>query len=188
MLQDIKIGINQPYLFPYQGYFDLIAAVDKFVVLDDAKYMKAHWVNRNYFPGLFTFQLKKHSDYAQIRECYFFDIEDDKRRFRRKFRLKADKYLDLLFQEDNLAVNNTRTLEMICRDLGVTTPFFYASEIPHGKFIHGILDIVRALDGNVYVNLPGGKFLYNQNQFGEIKLEFIETVIGPSVLCEICET
>jgi hypothetical protein len=37
----------QPYLFPYIGYFQLIAASDLFVVYDDVQYMKGGWVNRN---------------------------------------------------------------------------------------------------------------------------------------------
>ncbi len=41
------IAIMQPYLFPYYGYFQLIDAVDKFVIYDDVNYIKKGWVNRN---------------------------------------------------------------------------------------------------------------------------------------------
>ena len=37
----------QPYFFPYIGYFQLIAAVDLFVVYDNIKYTKKGWINRN---------------------------------------------------------------------------------------------------------------------------------------------
>ncbi len=176
----MKIGINQPYLFPYKGYFDLIKAVDKFVIYDDAKYMKGSWINRNYFPDLFTFRLKKHSDYAKINECYFYDIEEDKKHFPIK-----SKYVDLLSQTDNIALNCTKTLRAICDDLKINTPFYFSSDIPHGKFVEGIIDIVRALHGDTYMNLPNGKKLYNQDMFGDIKLEFIETNPGVSILCEL---
>src|SRR3990167_9933746 len=73
----VKIACHQPYLFPYFGYFKLIKSVDKFVIYDDAKWMKQSWINRNYFPELFTFRVKNHSDYAKINECYFFEIEED---------------------------------------------------------------------------------------------------------------
>lgn len=43
-----KIGIMQPYFFPYIGYFQLINAVDKYVVYDDVNYIKRGWANRNY--------------------------------------------------------------------------------------------------------------------------------------------
>ncbi len=173
----------QPYLFPYKGYFDLIRSVDKFVIADDYKYIKGGWINRNYFPHLFTFRLKKHSDHAKINECYFFDIEDDIKKFKRQTKLQADRFLNGLKQEYTLSHNIALTLQGICQALDIKTPFCFSSQIPHGKFVQGILDITKALDGDTYVNLPGGKALYNQDQFGDIKLEFIETTPGPSILC-----
>ena len=37
--QCMKIAIMQPYLFPYIGYWQLINAVDEFVLLDDVNYI-----------------------------------------------------------------------------------------------------------------------------------------------------
>ena len=37
----------QPYLYPYIGYFQLVHAVDEFVIFDDVQYIKRGWVNRN---------------------------------------------------------------------------------------------------------------------------------------------
>lgn len=181
----MRIGIMQPYLFPYRGYFDLIASVDKFVILDDVQYITRGWINRNYFPKLFTFRLAKHSGRAKINECHFYNIEEDKERFKKATKLNADKYLEPLRQEINLALNISYTLRMICDDLGISTPFYFSSDFSHGKFVEGLLDIVKALGGNTYVNLPGGKILYTQSQFGNIKLEFIETKPGNSILCSL---
>lgn len=182
----MKIGCHQPYLFPYSGYFKLIKSVDKFVIYDDAKWMQQSWINRNYFPGLFTFRMKKHSDYAKIKDCFFFDIEADKKEFKRIFpKLKVDKYFNALHQELNVADNCARTLRMICDTLGINTPFYYSSDIPHRNFSDGIVDMVKALGGDTYINAPGGKQLYTQEMFGDIKLEFIETTTAPSILTEL---
>ena len=43
----MKLAIMQPYFLPYIGYFQLIAAVDTFVLYDNIKYTKKGWVNRN---------------------------------------------------------------------------------------------------------------------------------------------
>ncbi len=43
----MKLAIMQPYFLPYIGYFQLIAAVDIFVVYDRIKYTKKGWINRN---------------------------------------------------------------------------------------------------------------------------------------------
>jgi len=44
----MKLAIMQPYLFPYIGYFQLIHAVDSFVVYDDVNFIKGGWINRNF--------------------------------------------------------------------------------------------------------------------------------------------
>lgn len=41
------LGIMQPYFFPYAGHFQLIAAVDRWVVFDIVKYNRKSWMNRN---------------------------------------------------------------------------------------------------------------------------------------------
>jgi hypothetical protein len=146
--------------------------------------MKATWINRNNFPDPFTFRLKKHSDYAKINECYFYDIEADKKEFKNRFKV-GHKYLDLLNQKDNIAKNIERTTREICKDLWIETPIYRSSDIPHRKWVGGILDMVRYLGGDTYVNAPGGRSLYSQDMFEDIKLEFIDTVVGPSILCEL---
>ncbi len=180
----MKVAINQPYLLPYKNYFNLIASADKFVVYDDAQYIKGGWINKNYFPELFTFRLKKHSAFAKINECYFLNIDEDRKRFRDKFGFEED-YLSWLQQDLNLADNIEITLRAICSDLGIKTPIFRSSYIKHEKSVQGLLDIIKTLGGDTYLNLPGGKSLYTQEMFGDIKLEFMEPRPGPSILCEL---
>ena len=60
----MKLGIMQPYFFPYIGYFQLLNAVDAFVVYDNIEYSKKGWFNRNRIldkghDRLFTITLKK---------------------------------------------------------------------------------------------------------------------------------
>lgn len=181
----MKIAIHQPYLFPYRGYFELIAAVDKFVVADNYQYIKGGYINRNFFPELFTFRLEKHSNYNNINEIYFKDIESDKKEFKRKTKLDVDEYLKPLQQSYNLSYNIVLTIQKICRKLGINTPFYFASQIPHGKADQGIRDIVTALNGDTYVNAPGGRQLYTQKMFPNFKLKFIKTKPNPSILCEL---
>ena len=42
-----RMASMQPYLFPYLGYWQLIAAVDCFELYDEAQYIDRGWVNRN---------------------------------------------------------------------------------------------------------------------------------------------
>ena len=63
----------QPYFFPYVGYFQLIGAVDLFIVYDNAKYTKKGWINRNRMlkngkEALFSLPLKSGSDSLDVCE------------------------------------------------------------------------------------------------------------------------
>ena len=67
------IAIMQPYFLPYIGYFQLISAVDQFVIYDNIKYTKKSWVNRNRFlqndkDAMFSLPLKRDSDSLDVRE------------------------------------------------------------------------------------------------------------------------
>lgn len=42
-----KVAILQSNYIPWKGYFDLIAAVDEFILYDDMQYTKRDWRNRN---------------------------------------------------------------------------------------------------------------------------------------------
>ena len=69
----MKIAIMQPYFFPYLGYWQLISAVDRFIVFDDVNYIKKGWINRNRIllngkDHLFTLPLKGASQNKLINE------------------------------------------------------------------------------------------------------------------------
>ena len=43
----MKLGIMQPYFFPYLGYFSLIQACDKFIIFDTPQFIRRGWIERN---------------------------------------------------------------------------------------------------------------------------------------------
>lgn len=48
----MKLACMQPYFLPYIGYFQLIQAVDTFILYDRVKYQKNGWMHRNRLLGL----------------------------------------------------------------------------------------------------------------------------------------
>ena len=42
-----KVAILQSNYIPWKGYFDMIAAVDEFILYDDTQYTRHVWRNRN---------------------------------------------------------------------------------------------------------------------------------------------
>lgn len=43
----MKIGIMQPYFFPYLGYFSLIKHTDRFILFDTVQFIRHGWIERN---------------------------------------------------------------------------------------------------------------------------------------------
>jgi hypothetical protein len=76
---NMKIGIMQPYFFPYIGYFQLINYVDEFVIYDNIKYTKKGWINRNRIlvngkDVYISLPLKKDKDSLNVDERFLSDI------------------------------------------------------------------------------------------------------------------
>ena len=46
-----KVAVCQSNYIPWKGYFDMIAAVSHFIILDDVQYTKNDWRNRNIIKG-----------------------------------------------------------------------------------------------------------------------------------------
>ncbi|MCK9380265.1 MAG: WbqC family protein [Sulfuritalea sp.] len=47
VLHNKKVAILQSNYIPWKGYFDIIAAVDEFILFDDMQYTRRDWRNRN---------------------------------------------------------------------------------------------------------------------------------------------
>ena len=43
----MKLAIMQPYFMPYLGYFQAIAAVDKYILYDQVTFIRKGWINKN---------------------------------------------------------------------------------------------------------------------------------------------
>ena len=97
----MKLGIMQPYFLPYIGYWQLLSAVDVFVVYDNIKYTKKGWINRNRFlvngqPKLFTIPLRKDSDMLDVDRR---SLANDFRRDKLIHQLESSYHKAPFFQE-----------------------------------------------------------------------------------------
>ncbi|MCC9602035.1 WbqC family protein [Stieleria sp. JC731] len=190
-----RIGIMQPYFFPYVGYYQLISAVDAFVVYDNLKYTKKGWINRNrYLEGgrdvTFTIPLQKGSDELHINQRFVADNFDRLKLVRRVGQAyrKAPNYDStiLLFEK---AVMNRKTnlfdfifdsLLLLVEHLDLKTELIRSSEIAIDHQLRSqdkVIAICRALDATTYINAIGGQTLYASETFRQhgMDLRFIRS-------------
>ncbi len=195
----MKIAIMQPYFLPYIGYFQLIGAVDKFVIYDSVEYTKKGWVNRNRLlrnsePATFTLPLKKGSDYLNIDQRELsgdFDRGKMLSQFEGAYR-KAAQFRNILpvlqdifsFEGTNLFKFIHHSLIRCCGYLGIETPILIASELEgpsHGKGLDRVLGLCDLLEADCYVNPVGGQELYRPSVFRAkgLDLRFLKSRIEP---------
>jgi hypothetical protein len=179
----MRIAIMQPYFLPYIGYWQLIAAVDVFVVYDNIKYTKKGWINRNRFllngkHTVFTLPLRKGSDALQVKQRQLadnFDREDLIRRFREAYRKAPEFYafMPLLedvirFSSNNLFDYILNSIYKICGFLEIKTEVIISSSVAcdHSlKSSDRVQAICKALCADTYINSDGGTELYSKEDF-----------------------
>ena len=186
----------QPYIFPYIGYFQLINAVDKFVIYDDVNFINKGWINRNRIlnngkDSLFSIPLKEASQNKLINEI---DVNWDsawKSKFMKTIEQcykKAPFYQEtLLIIQQTLQIDDEpisriieNNLRPICAYLDIKTEIVSSSAIyqnTHLKAQERILGICLQEKATQYINPIGGLELYDKRFFEakNITLNFIKS-------------
>ena len=188
-----KVACMLPYLFPYLGYFQLVNAVDSFIILDDVGYFKKGWLHRNQIlvnnqPFLFTIPLHKASQNRTIRQHEIQNNWSDKflltvRQSYSKSPYFADSWefvenLILSTYEKNVADAGLHIIKQISERLDLGTNFMMSSEIDTGDKIKQdrIIALCKFKNALTYINPIGGKEIgmYHKKDFKPIELKFIE--------------
>ena len=192
----MKLGIMQPYFFPYIGYFQLMNAVDEFVVYDNIEFTKKGWINRNRIlvngtDSYITIPLRKDSDYLDIRDRYLADIwsvEKKKMLNRIVESYRKSPNFDsaypiiekcILFEESNLFSFVLNSLYLVKEHLEIATSISISSTLPTDHALKAeerVIDICKARKASIYLNPIGGIKLYDKDRFrGEgIELYFLK--------------
>lgn len=194
------IAIMQPYLFPYLGYFQLAAAVEKFVFYDDVNYICGGWINRNRInlngeSAFFTVPLAKASSFRKINEIKVVSDRHWKDKIFRTLRHAYGKApffpITMPLFEDVLDSNEAfigeiakKSIIRVASLLGLKTVFISTSANYNNSELSGaarVIDICRLESADCYINLAGGKALYHTQYFSshQVTLRFLSPGLQP---------
>ena len=190
------VACMQPYLFPYLGYWQLLAAADHFVLLDDVHYINRGWINRNRImiggqEQWMTIPLSRASQNREIREIELAPFPDWHPAVQRTlahayarapYRKQVQALLGEIFDPGHSSLVSLleHSIRVLAAHLGLNTIISRASESHPKVGLRGstrILDVCRRLGATTYLNLPGGRELYDPEAFLRegIDLRFIQT-------------
>ena len=192
----MKLGIMQPYFFPYIGYWQLINAVDKYVIYDDVNFIKGGWINRNKIlmnneGKMINLQMKGASSNKLINEVEVAgDMVYNKKLLKTiESCYKKAPHFDDVYpilkkiinnEERNLAKWLEYSIREISRYLCMNTEIIMSSSIKKNNNLKGqdkVIEICKLTNATEYYNAIGGMELYSYETFrkNEINLKFVKT-------------
>jgi hypothetical protein len=184
----VKLGVMQPYFFPYVGYFELIRKTDRWVVFDTVQYQRKHWMNRNriHHPDdgwqYVSVPVSKFERFARIDQIRLHDVTHASERIVAQlehYKGKAPNYehvIDLVtrtfagLQGESLVELNVRGLQLVCEAIGIEFRHEVLSQMelelpPVDHPGRWALEISDAMGATEYLNPPGGRDLFSAEEF-----------------------
>ena len=192
----MKIGIMQPYFLPYIGYWQLMNAVDRYVVYDDVNFIKGGWINRNRIlihgaPAYLNLPMLGASPNLLIKEIR---VNPDPRLAGKSLRTIRDAYAKAPYfsevyplMERILTCGETSLSQFILNSFRVLTPYLgigtellLSSELEKDCSLRAqekVISICTLLGGTEYYNAIGGQELYSREDFERsgLSLHFLKT-------------
>lgn len=193
----MTLAIMQPYFFPYLGYFQLLAAAETFVFLDDVNYQKGGWINRNRIKRdgeecWFSIPVRNASHRRKISETKVAEDmnwrEDLLRQLEYAYRDAPyrTEVLDLVlrvlkFETEHIAHIAKRSVVEVLKRLNCSVDLVWTSAIYENSHLKGqdrVIDICKCNEASTYINASGGRSLYDERTFFEegISLGFLQPV------------
>lgn len=182
-----RVAILQSNYIPWKGYFDMIAAVDEFILYDEMQYTKNDWRNRNQIKtpqGIMwlTIPVKVKGRFGQ-RIC---DTEVDGNRWLAQHRktLEANYRKSLYFEEVSTLIDplynrtyetisdvNHAFIKAVCNYLGIHTKITCSSSY---RMIEGkterLVDLCQQAGAGEYISGPAAKSYIDEAVFEGAKI------------------
>lgn len=180
-----KVAIVQSNYIPWKGYFDMISAVDEFILYDDMQYTRRDWRNRNKIktpqgPKWISVPVLVKGKYHQkIRETEIADTDWASEHWkaislnyrRAPFFEEIASWLEPLYVNasfTHLSQLNRCFIEAICKYLGIYTIIKDSSQF---QLVDGqterLVDLCLQLGGDEYVSGPAAQDYLEEKVFSD---------------------
>ncbi|MBV8389754.1 MAG: WbqC family protein, partial [Mucilaginibacter sp.] len=194
---DMRLGVMQPYFFPYLGHFALIANCDKWVVFDVTQYTPKSWMTRNRILhpvqgwNYISVPLNNSSISIRTHEARISSFSDLQKSIEGKmshYRKRAPYYSEVMklvdavfcIPTDSLVQLDVKALQAVCNYIEIPFNYVVASalDLDWGSVQHagGWAPLISAgLGADQYINPIGGQSIFKEEDFFSkgVRLQFI---------------
>lgn len=184
-----KIGIMQPYFFPYLGYISLIKHTDIFILLDTVQFIRKGWIERNRIlkqkEGWLYIQVplkKENGRSTLIKDCKLDNSKPWKDKILAQFQIykkiapNYNEVMDFLRKVlskdfDDITSLNKHVLTELCLFLDMPREILVFSKMglkidPPKNPDEWALNICKSLDAKLtYINPIGGQVFFNRDKY-----------------------
>lgn len=199
----MRLGIMQPYFFPYLGYYSLAKKTDLFILFDTVQFIRHGWIERNRILKpvegwqYIAVPLEKNTITISINEAKIRKTEDWKNKIYRQiehYKKRAPYYSQTIevikdalnIETDSIVKLNENVLKVTCDYFGISLNIEIFSEmnLQIEKVNHPgewALNIAKAMSASEYLNPTGGVEIFQPEQFKKagIGLSFIGNNLAP---------
>jgi hypothetical protein len=189
-----RIAIVQSCYNPWKGYFDMINAVDEFILLDDVQFTKRDWRNRNVIktpsgPHWITIPVQTKGRHEQrIDQTAIVDADWRNRHWKTLVHNYAsapcfDEQADVVRRLYDTASHcllskvNRTLLEGICSMLGISTRLTWSTDYAaEGAKTDRLISLCRAAGARSYLSGPRARLYLDEERFhsADIGVEYMD--------------
>lgn len=187
----MRIAVNQPYFFPYLGFFEMLSKVDVFIIHEDVKFNKKSWINRNRINSPYGVKYLTAPTLSEDKQKLIYQVRlnnNDK-----NWRVKLSRqfwnyyhttpnFIDVwnIFEKvifepvQSVSELSTLSLKSFSSYFGLNVDFVSSLEFEIPCDLRGVdrlKYLVTQTGANEYWNLPNGNLLYKQSDFDGLDCE-----------------
>ena len=179
------VTIHQPEHFPYDGFFQKMSRADLFVVLDNVKFRKNYFQNRNKIKSRsgddlwITVPVEKSADSKDIRDVMTSTDPNWRKKVSKTIQENLGVDLKHIYEHDKLIDINMSSIKWCMDKMGIKKQMVMASSLEvSGSKSELLVNILKRVGAKKYLSGPSGRDYLDLSLFDGIEVEFFEPKVN----------
>ena len=178
------VSIHQPEHFPYLGFFQKMEESDLFIILDDVKFKKNNFQNRNRFLNgggreeWFTVPVEKRANSKLIKDVLVSEDFGWKKKLIKQMKLNFGYDLDNVYESEYIKDINMNSIKFCRKRLNITTPMIFSSDLDiSGSKSELLVNLCKEVGATTYLSGKGGLDYLDMEIFNGINIKIFESKV-----------